>query len=495
VGRNRPRITVVGLGPAGSTYLTDEVRRLIAGAGQAFLRTARHPAAAALPPFVALDHLYESADTFEEVYRAIVETLVAAAAAGAHDPEPIVYAVPGSPLVAERTVELLRLDPRVDVTIVPGLSFLDLAWERLGIDPLVAGVQLVDAEQFAAQTAGRRGPCLVAQCWSPELLSDIKLTASTDEDHPPPDVVLLHHLGLEDERIVRVEWWDLDRALTPDHLTSLYIPDISVPDDLAREMSRLDDLVLTLRARCPWDHAQSHGSLMPHLLEESYEVLDVLSRLDAAERGGPEEDDAAALAGHLREELGDLLFQIVFHARLAQEEGHFTLADVARGVHDKLVHRHPHVFGDVEVASASEVVANWEEAKREEKGRSSVTEGIPNELPALLLSTKLQRKALAVGLSGLVPDDDGAGLRASLAALAQREPDRAAGAADAVLVGDGAATERLVGEVLFDLANLSRRLGVDPERALRSRALAFRDDIVALERNAVAVPMRRGATH
>ena len=156
-------------------------------------------------------------------------------------------------------------------------------------------------------------------------------------------------------------------------------------------MARLEELVATLRAECPWDRVQTHGSLMPHLLEESYEVLDALRELDTAEEGG-EPSRLAASAGHLEEELGDLLFQIVFHARLAEEAGRFTLADVARGVHDKLVHRHPHVFGDGDAATAEEVRANWEEIKREEKGRASVTEGIPPDLPALLLSTKLQTK-------------------------------------------------------------------------------------------------------
>ena len=107
------------------------------------------------------------------------------------------------------------------------------------------------------------------------------------------------------------------------------------------------------------------------MLEESYEVLDALGEVE-----DPGDADGSAFA-HLEEELGDLLFQIVFHARLAEEEGRFTLADVARGVHDKLVHRHPHVFGDVNAATAEEVVSNWEEIKQREKGRSSVTDGIP----------------------------------------------------------------------------------------------------------------------
>ena len=479
---------MVGLGPAGSTYLTSEVRDLMAGASATFLRTERHPATEGLSGAIALDHHYESAGTFAEVYSAIVEELVGAATA--HAPNPIVYAVPGSPLVAERTVELLRGDPRVDLTVVPGLSFLDLAWERLGIDPLGAGVRLVDAEQFVAQTGNGHGPFLVAQCWSQALLSEIKLSPHYDGEGPVPEVVLLHHLGLPDEHVRRAGWWDLDRTLTPDHLTSLYIPRLPIPTDRKDEMARLEDLVGTLRARCPWDRAQTHGSLMPHLLEESYEVLDALRELEVAAAG--KAGAGAASAGHLQEELGDLLFQIVFHARLAQESGAFTLADVARGVHDKLVNRHPHVFGDVVATSAQKVIANWEEIKREEKGRSSVTEGIPTDLPALLLSTKLQRKALSVGLPPL--EEVASDLQAAIDALRRRDADPRREGAAATLPGQRDDVGQLVGDVLFEVANLARRLGVDPELALRWRALALRDEIVEREGGA-ALHIRDAPTH
>ena len=192
----------------------------------------------------------------------------------------------------------------------------------------------------------------------------------------------------------------------------------------------------------------------------------------------PGDADGSAFA-HLEEELGDLLFQIVFHARLAEEEDRFTLADVARGVHDKLVHRHPHVFGDVDAATAEEVGSNWERIKQREKGRSSVTDGIPNALPALLLSTKLQRKALAVNLHVPALGDGPTGLAQQIAALADDLPVVAE--ADAPLTAATADIEGLVGDLLFALTDLSRRLGIDPEQALRSRALAFRDHIVELE--------------
>ena len=181
---------------------------------------------------------------------------------------------------------------------------------------------------------------------------------------------------------------------------------------------------------------------------------------------------------HVEEELGDLLFQIVFHARLADEGGHFDLADVARGVHDKLVHRHPHVFGDVEVAGADQVVANWEAIKKDEKGRRSVTEGIPTGLPALMLTNKLARKARCGGRGSRRVRRGGGGGRAGGAgpwrgerrARSRRPP------------ADGAdELSRQVGECLFVVASLAQRLGVDAEQALRDRALSLRDEIVAAE--------------
>jgi tetrapyrrole methylase family protein/MazG family protein len=471
----RPHVVVVGLGPAGTDLVGPGAGELRRDPGRTWLRTARHPAAAVFEGAHTFDEVYDSAATFDEVYADIVERLVAAAEAAS--PEPVVYAVPGSPLVAERTVELLRADARLEVTIVPALSFLDLAWAALGIDPLAAGVRLVDAADFADVAATERGPFLVAQCWSRHLLSEVKLALGEEAVTTPPRPVLLHHLGLDDEIVAEVDWWELDRTLEPDHLTSLYIPQFGdgVRGGAGTEVARLVALMDTLRAQCPWDRAQDHASLMPHLVEECYEVLDALSALSAAP------DDATAAAnGHLEEELGDLLFQIVFHARLGAEDGYFDMAGVARTVHDKLVHRHPHVFGDVEADDPGQVMANWEEIKRSEKGRASVTEGIPVALPALAYASKLARKARSVGVEP--HDTDVSAAEADLAALT-RLAERATPHPDDPLVRDER-VERRIGELLFAIVNLAQRVGVDAEQALRERALLLRDDI----RRAEGVP-------
>ncbi|HEV3130924.1 MAG TPA: MazG nucleotide pyrophosphohydrolase domain-containing protein [Acidimicrobiales bacterium] len=488
--RNPPRIDVVGLGPAGPELITAGALASMDAAPALFLRTRRHPSAAGFPGARTFDHHYERGETFEEVYRAIVSDLVEAATRY----QTIVYAVPGSPLVGERTVTLLREHPAVaggelTLTVHPSVSFVDLALARLGIDPLTSGVRIIDAESFAIDAAGERGPLLVAQCWSRGVLSDIKLAAEIPSGET---VTVLHHLGLDDEVVRELEWDDLDRTFTPDHLTSLWIPRVAAP--VAAELVRLDELVHLLRQRCPWDRQQTHGSLARHLLEESYEVLeaiDALAALDAeadapvdgrhglAALGPPGTGAEERAVADLEEELGDLLFQVYFHATLAAEAGRFTLADVARGVHDKLVSRHPHVFGAVTAETGEDVAANWEALKKSEKNRSSVTEGIPAALPALALAAKLQRKALAVGmvLPGVAEEAVRVAEGVSSLGSSDAEAVRAEGQPH-VRVSDGAGGRAdhsaELGELLFSLANVARALGIDPETALRSRAATFR---------------------
>ena len=448
---------VVGLGPAGPDQLTVAAVAAIGRVppGRRFLRTTRHPAAVAVGEGIAsFDRMYERADTIDEVYVGIVDALVGAAADGSE----VLYAVPGSPLVAEHTVELLLADPRVTVELVPGMSFTDLAWARLGVDPVAIGARLVDGHRFGVEAAGERGPMLVAQCDSKAVLSDIKLAVDAS---PGAEVVVLSRLGLENESVRTVAWDDLDREVEPDHLTSLFVPIMAAP--VAGEVARFAELVRTLRERCPWDREQTHASLTRHLLEETYEVLEAIGALDAAA-----DDGADSGFDHLEEELGDLLFQVVFHATLAAEEGRFTLADVARGIHDKLVHRHPHVFGPkgdgaVVAETTGQVIENWERIKKAEKGRTSMMDGIAADLPSLLYAHKVQRKAHSVGLDPVA--GDGVGGSAAPAASAVSDMEAA-------------------GQLLFEAVDRLRRGGVDPEAALRATAARYRDRFVATERAA-----------
>lgn len=288
-------------------------------------------------------------------------------------------------------------------------------------------MRLVDGHRFAVEAAGERGPLLVAQCDDRFVLSEIELAFG---DSPPPRIRVLQRLGLPDEAVFDVAGDELDRVVEPDHLTTLWLPELAAP--VASELVAFVELVRTLRARCPWDREQTHTSLTRHLLEETYEVLEAIEGLPAS-------------YPQLAEELGDLLFQVVFHATIAAEAGEFDLADVARGIHDKLVRRHPHVFGELSVSGAEEVVANWERIKAAEKGGGSPMSGIPTNLPALLYALKVLKKAAAAGVE--VP-------------LGEASGD--------------------LGDALLALVDRARKAGVDPEAALRRAAARYRDRVAAI---------------
>jgi tetrapyrrole methylase family protein/MazG family protein len=412
------RVTVVGLGPGGPDLVTAGTLAELERVPVRFVRTTRHPSAVVVDGATSFDALYESADQIDEVYAGIVEALVAAA----QEHGEVLYAVPGSPRVAERSVDLLVRDGRVAVDVHAALSFVDLAWVRLGVDPLLTGARIADGHDFVVD----RGPLLIAQCDSKAALSDVKLAVDDG-----PTVTVLHHLGLPDERVFDVEWSELDRSFEPDHLTSLWVPAFERPIDA------FVALVQTLREQCPWDAEQTHHTLTRHLLEETYEVLEAIEALDESTGAG---------YAHVEEELGDLLFQVVFHATIAAERGAFTLDDIARGIHDKLVLRHPHVFAGVDVDGTDDVVRNWEQIKKAEKGRSSVMDGIPGDLPALLYAHKVLRKASSIGV--------------------EVEP---------------LPLEADLGDQLLRLVDAARRAELDPEAALRAAAARVRDDAIARE--------------
>ncbi|MDQ1430905.1 MAG: tetrapyrrole methylase family protein / MazG family protein [Actinomycetota bacterium] len=463
------RVVVVGLGPAGADHVLPVARAAIDAATVRFVRTSRHPAVGELEAegiaFESFDAVYDSAPDLEHAYADIATALVAATADGGE----LVYAVPGNPVVAERTVALLREAEQrgeVALTIVPGLSFADLAWVRLGIDPMEGDARVVDGR--AIDLVELAGPLLLAQCDSTFVLSDVKLALLEHLD-PSTPVTVVQRLGLEDERVSTVALEELDRGtVEPDHLTSVFVD--AGATGAAREMVRLFQLVQRLRAPggCPWDAEQDHHSLTRYLLEESYEVVEAVEALPA---DGP--IDRAAYAA-LEDELGDLLYQVVFHALIAQERGAFTMADVARGIHDKLVRRHPHVFGDVVAAgsvperkvSTADVMRNWEQIKKVEKGTTSIVEGITPGLPSLLYTHKLFRKGASVGLD---PGDLSEALDRIDVAVAR-------------LRAGGDDLEADLAQVLAAAVVVARAGGVDAESALRGWAATYRRRFEAMER-------------
>lgn len=438
-----PSVVVVGLGPGSPEHVTDGTRRLIATIPARFVRTVRHPAAGLVADATAFDDAARHGSSGEAD---IVERLVEAARRHGT----VLYAVPGSPLVLEPVVVRLRTDRRVNVAVHPAASFLDMAWMRLGIDPVACGVRLVDVDGFVADAARRSAPTLVAGVEDRRELRRVAM-AFDDADPGGAAVTALTRLGSGDESIRTVAWSELEETVEPIGPTCLYVPELPAPSH--RDSTQLHQLVRTLREQCPWDRAQDHASLVPYLIEEAFELVDALSALDPDD---PATDESVV------EELGDVLFQIEFHAVIAEQEGRFSIADVTRTVHDKLVRRHPHVFAGVEVNDAETVIRNWDEIKATEKsGRTSRFDGVARSLPALGYVQQLQRKAAKIGFDW--PDVAG-----PLSKVAE-ELDELRDAIDSH--GDIAGE---IGDLVFAVVNTARHLGVDAEVAARAAATKFR---------------------
>jgi len=229
-------------------------------------------------------------------------------------------------------------------------------------------------------------------------------------------------------------------------------------DELLKVMERLRHP----EQGCPWDKAQDFSTIAPYTLEEAYEVADAIAREDMSE---------------LREELGDLLFQVVFHAQMAREAGHFEFSDVVRAIVEKMVRRHPHVFGDVEVADADEQTRRWEAQKAQERAAKSqqatqsVLDGVAVALPALVRAEKLQKRAARVGFDW--PDVQGP-LAKVREEIAEVEAELASAAPQEVVSAE-------IGDLLFAVVNLARHAGVDAEAALRAGNLKFERRFRAVE--------------
>jgi tetrapyrrole methylase family protein/MazG family protein len=445
-----PGITIIGLGPGAVQHLTREAWEALTAAREVWLRTARHPTVEGFPAELvchSFDDVYESAHEFERVYEIIAERVIELGARL----EGVVYAVPGHPRVAEASVALIRTraaERGLPVRLIGGMSFVEPALEALGVDAL-PNLHLTDALDLAARhhpSFHPDAPALIAQLYSSSLASDVKLTLMNQypDDHP---VALIHAAGTPTERVERLALYEVDRSAHIAHLTTLYVPPLARPS----AFETFQETIAHLRAPegCPWDREQTHQTLRRNLLEETYEVL---TALDA--------DDPAAM----REEFGDLLLQIVLHSQIAVEAGEFSMADVIADIQAKIIRRHPHVFGDVTVHSAGEVVKNWEALKAEErrhkpKKDEGLLASVPPALPALAQAEEYQKRAARVGFDW--PEISGVKAKV-FEEIAEIE------AADGPEALGGE-----VGDLLFAVVNWARWLKVDPEAALRDSNLRF----------------------
>lgn len=436
------KITVIGLGAGSFDLLTLKTWDIIQNAKTLLLRTAIHPTVDELKKrqiqFFSYDDFYEHAENFDELYKKIVQDILRRA-----EGNEIVYAVPGSPLVAEKTVQLLTQEKNISLEIIPAMSFLEVMFTKLGIDPVAASIKIFNAELFSKNDVlDRAAGNIFAQVYNRKIASDLKLTLMENFGYDDEtEIFFVNRVGLPNEIIKKIPLYELDRQKEIDYLTSLYIPP---QKNSAQVFQPLVDVMKRLRNKengCPWDLVQTHETLRKNLLEETYEVLEAIDNHDEK---------------NLCEELGDLLLQIVFHAQIASEENSFTMDDVVRTITEKLIRRHPHIFGTVHVENADEVLSNWEKIKKTEKPeRKKILDGVLKNLPALMLAKKLQDRAKQVGFDFETMEQAFEKFEEELQELQQ-----------AIAEKNSKHIEEEFGDVLFALVNVARFLKVDAEISL-----------------------------
>lgn len=407
------------------------------------VRTLLHPAAselAELREVVSCDDLYYH-ETFDDVYDAIAARVVHSATEA-----PTVYAVPGSPLVGELAVERIRSLREVD--LIPGESFLDAVLAAVGYDPLDRGLRLLNGHRLPRPLLVD-GPTIIAHLDLPVVLAEVSATIARIVPDGTTGLLVVD-AGGPTQRVVRSPLAEIDSGLASAR-TSLFLdPEPGGLAGVIQTMARL-------REECPWDRRQTHQSLVKNLIEEAYELVEAIGQLPDG-------------YGTLEDELGDVLLQVLFHSNIARQDGHFDIEDVAENLRQKLVRRHPHVFGDVTVESAEEVKVNWEQIKRDERGEGlgSVLDGVPEGMPGLERAAKLQRKAAEVGFDW--PE----------AALVIDKIGEEVGELREV-IGDPSGAAEELGDLLFSVVNLSRHLNLDPELALRGSIKRFIERFRAME--------------
>ncbi|UCE00079.1 MAG: nucleoside triphosphate pyrophosphohydrolase [Chloroflexota bacterium] len=443
-------ITLLGLGPGDPDLLTRQAWQVLISSGEIYLRTRLHPTVIGFPPELrvhSFDRFYEEGNSFDEVYERIIEQILELG----QEESGVVYGVPGHPYVAEATApEITRRAKMmgIPVTLVEGLSFIEPIFGLLGIDPFphTAFVDALELVTLHHPPFPPDFPAVIAQIHSPGIASDVKLTllAVYPDDH---QVQLVHGAGTSSAKVELLKLYEIDRSSNIGLLTALYLPGL----DQKASFEGFQDVVAHLRAPdgCPWDRDQTHLSLRPYLLEEAYEVLTALDNED--QKG-------------LQEELGDLLLQIVLHAQIASEYGDFSMVDVIHGISEKLVHRHPHVFGDLEIHDQKKVVENWQKLKSAERevkpGKNGILDGVSPALPALVQAETYQERVNRVGFDWVNVQGVFAKITEEIAEIQNADSDEE--------------YEAEIGDLLFAVVNLARWLDIDAESALRAANNRFR---------------------
>ena len=457
------KISIVGLGPGDYSLISQGALDALSSSSNVYLRTKKHPTVEQLSEkiqYTALDYFYEKEENFEEVYGQIAQFIVQKG-----KEEDLVFAVPGHPRVAEKTVGIIEglcKENNIELDIIPSMSFVDAMYNYLGVDP-AEGFKLLDAFELEESYIDTSTNTIITQIYDPFIASNVKLKLMEHYDDEQ-EVCIVVGAGIKElESKTYVKLYELDRHQEFSYLTSLYVP--RSEKKLYNTVHDLQNIMKKLRGPygCEWDAKQTHESLKKYLIEEAYEVGQAIDNDDIDE---------------LIEELGDVLLQVIFHCQIGEEEGYFNLGDVSSSICNKLIHRHPHVFKNVDV-DMNKFDKTWEELKKEEKGETTVTEGlqrIPQFLPALTKAEKIQHKASLVGF-----DWDNIG------DVCKKVEEEYKELLDECKSRNIKYIKEELGDLLFSIVNLARFLQVDPEEALNLTSKKFIKRFKFIEDNAKAM--------
>ena len=433
-----------------------------------FVQTTEHPFIKKLGltgNFTSMDDLYESCEDYDELNRCIAGRLAESAefiaCSGYNETVPS----EGKKYVAYLT--LGRVNPdlyaalrdmadagRVNIEVLPFIGFAESAYAAALSYGHLSGQEFLcelPANRLRA-IADTEALYAITEIDSPITASEVKLTLS---EYYPDEYEVYFALPAPDGSQYEIktrQLFEIDRMKDYDAASVLLVPPAKDIDLPRHSVEGLMQVMRRLRAPggCPWDAEQTHESLKKSLMEECYEVIDAIDRNDS--------DD-------LCEELGDLLLQIAFHVVIEEERAAFTLRDVATGISNKMIFRHPHVFGSVHVENSDEVLVNWEKLKKEEKHQESVAsamDSVPKSFPALLRAYKIQKKAADVGF-------DWSSAEEALPKVYEEADE----VMDALLSGDKARIEDEVGDLFFAAVNVARLKKVDPDLALTAATDKF----------------------
>jgi len=455
-------IVLLGLGPGNPRFLTREALEWVEQVDEVYLRTKNHPAATLLPDKISC-HSFETELDPDLSPKQVNEKIILTILRLGERPQGVTYAVPGHPLTGDITCsEIIRRARGVGtpVRIIAGVSLIEPTLQALSLDPQTQ-ITIIDALNLAnlnAPSFPPSQPVLITHFTSIKVATQLMTVLLTvyPEHHK---VALLHAVGTENELVEHFPLGEIDQSTHLGSCSSLFCP--ALPFGSAFE--DFQQIIAQLRSPegCPWDREQTHTSLKPYLIEESYEALEALDQEDMPS---------------LKEELGDILLQIVLHAQIGIENGEFRMSDVMQFISDKMIRRHPHVFADGDARDVAGVIHKWEEIKANERKdngkpeKKGMLDGIPANLPALVQSQHIQQRAQRIGfdwpeISGVIKK-----IYEELDELKQAQTSE----------------ERIseTGDVLFAVVNLARWLDVDAESALRESNRRFKKRFAYIEQAA-----------